>query len=132
MSRSSSVSCSSSRNGSSQTNLAADGGFAAGGAVRAGAAIWASVHEDLVTRVGSARPEIQSVWHDRGRFDFDLGAVLDECAHLDEAHGRIMRSDDLFICRPKSRQRREIFMLVGHVPGHAHQMLGPGAALGHT
>src|SRR5690606_5338468 len=65
-----------------------------------------------------------------GDLDLDLGAVFDKVCHLHRRHGREMPADDLPVVLADFGIRRHIFLLVGHVPGHAHNVFGTRAAFG--
>ena len=65
----------------------------------------------------------------RRRFDLDLCRLLDQADDLDQRHRRIMRTEDLAIDPAERFQARQIFVHVDDIPGEAHEVFGPRAAL---
>src|SRR6185437_4404201 len=67
------------------------------------------------------------VGHQRRRFDLYLGAVLEEGNDLDQRHGGKMTTERLAPDAADLGQAGEVLALVGDVPGHACDMVRPGA-----
>ena len=66
----------------------------------------------------------------RGCLDLDLGAVLDQGDHLHQRHRREIPAQVFAIDPPQILETVQIGALVGDIPRHPGQMLGPGAGLG--
>src|SRR3546814_4741233 len=49
---------------------------------------------------------------------------------LERRHGRKMAADHFAVVPADLGVRGYVFFFVGHVPGHAHDVLGPAAAFG--
>src|SRR6185295_12541280 len=61
--------------------------------------------------------------HDGGGLDLDLGAVLEQGLHLEQAHRRKVLAHHAPVAFADGAQTGKILALVGHEDGQAHQML---------
>ena len=68
--------------------------------------------------------------YDCSDFDLYFRLVFDQRAHLDRGHRGIVLADQLAVGGAELAAGGEILALVGDIPGHARDVLGPGARLG--
>src|SRR3990172_1903234 len=70
-----------------------------------------------------------SVGDDGRGFDFELRPVLDQPGDLHHRHRRVVLADQFAVGGADLVDRAEVLLLVGDVPGHADDVLGPAARL---
>src|SRR5690348_8424953 len=69
-------------------------------------------------------PPVSLVRDDGSRLDLEARFVFHERAHLHHRHGRIVAAHQFPVGGADLLERRQVLLLVQHVPGEAHQVFG--------
>src|ERR1700722_292879 len=67
--------------------------------------------------------------YERGDFDFDLGARIDQAGNVEQRRGREVSPQSLAPGSPYAGAGGLVFAAAGQVPRQANDMFGPGAGL---
>src|SRR5438874_3086562 len=75
------------------------------------------------------RSPSSAAWADGRRFDLDARGRLDKTHNLDERHAGVMRTDHVSIDLTERLEIGHVFVHVDDIPGQAHEVVWPRAAL---